>query len=228
MKKASNKKGTCAYCGEEDWITEDHIPPQCIFPKPRTTALIVAPCCESCRDGWSKHDEEFRRFVWSAAGAEEHPSFEKAAEKIMSSIKRPEAQNYKNRVLSSIEDMGAYSEEGNFIGNEPLMKLEWDRIERVLMRIVRGLFFLRNKKLIPEDHDLIIKAPGVELFMELEKYPFKQIASICDGIFRYWLYEGVDDEKTSSFWLMSFCDSIWILGYICPTKDAIKSLNQSA
>lgn len=167
-------------------------------------------------------DEEFRRFVWSAAGAEEHPSFEKAADKIISSINRAdEGEGYRNRVLSSIENIEMYSEAGGFMGKEPMMKREWDRFERVLARIVRGLFFLRNKKLIPVDHELIIKAPDVKLFIELEKYPFEHIASICDGIFRYWLYE----EKTSSLWLMSFCDSTWIVGYICPAKNTTKSLN---
>ncbi|WP_146086258.1 hypothetical protein [Methylobacter tundripaludum] len=226
MNNVSNKKGICAYCGEEKGITDDHIPPQCIFPKPRTTALIVVPCCEPCRVGWSMDDEEFRRFVWSAAGAEEHPSFEKAADKIISSINRLEAQDYRNRVLSSIGDIEMYSEAGSSVGNQPMMKLEWDRVERVLTRIVRGLFFQRNKKLIPDDHELIIKAPDVKLFNVLDKYPFEQIANICDGVFRYWLCE-LNDDKTHSLWLMSFCDSIWVLGYICPTKNAIKSLNQT-
>ena len=206
-------------------VTDDHIPPQCIFPRPRTTGLIKVPCCEPCRKGWSKDDEEFRRFVWSAEGVEKHPSFEKAADSVISSIKKPEAKSYRNRVLSSIEDIEVYSEAGIFLGIQPRMKLEWHRIEGVLRRIVRGLFFLKNKQLIPEDHELIIKIPDVKLGNEINKFPFKQIANICDGTFRYWLYES-NDEKSSSLWLMSFCDSIWVLGYIRPTKNANKTVYQ--
>lgn len=227
MKNVPRKKGICAYCGKERRITDDHIPPQCIFPKPRTTDLIRVPCCEPCRKGWSKDDEEFRRFVWSAEGAEGHPSFEKATDKVISSIKKPEAKNYRNRVLSSIEDIEVYSESGIFIGIQPGMKLEWIRIEGVLKRIVRGLFFLKNNKLIPEDHELIIKIPDEKLGNEINKFPFKQLANICDGTFRYWLYES-NDEKSSSLWLMSFCNSIWVLGYIRLTKNANKSLDQTA
>lgn len=217
MKNTPNKRGICAYCGKEDRITKDHIPPQCIFPKPRTTDLIWVPCCEPCREGWPKDDEEFRRFVWSAEGADEHPSFEKAADKVISSIKKPEAKSYRNRVLSSIEDVEVYSESDIFLGIKPGMKLEWIRIEGVLQRIVRGLFFLKNEKLIPDDHELIIKIPDEKLGNEINKFPFKPIANICDGTFRYWLYEP-NDGKSSSLWLMSFCNSIWVLGYIRPKK----------
>lgn len=218
LKKNEPKKtGTCAYCGKTCKVTEDHIPPQCIFPKPRTTGLIKVPCCEPCRVGWSKDDEEFRRFVWSADGAEQHPSFEKAANSIISSIQRPEANGYASRVMNSMEDLEAYSEADIFLGIKPTMRLDWPRIEGVLKRIVRGLFFLKNKQLIPDDHELIIKSPGEKLGYELNKILFTQIDNICGRTFCYWLHEP-EDAKTSSLWLMSFCDSIWVLGYIRPVR----------
>ncbi|TYQ25934.1 hypothetical protein PseudUWO311_13375 [Pseudanabaena sp. UWO311] len=201
-------------------MTEDHIPPQCIFPKPRTTSLIKVDCCESCRKGWSKDDEEFRRFVWSAEGAEKHPSCDKAVDSIFSSIRRLESKHYKNRVVNSLEDVEAYSEGGIFLGIKPATKLEWHRIEGVLKRIVKGLFFLRNSHLIPNDHELIIKIPDLELGNELSRLPFEEIDNICDGIFRYWLYEQNDGSSTS-LWLMSFCQAVWALGYIRPVRSPI-------
>jgi len=209
------KSRKCAYCGDVGSMTEDHIPPQCIFPKPRTTSLIKVDCCEPCRKGWSKDDEEFRRFVWSAEGAEKHPSFDKAVDSIISSITRPESKYYKNKVMNSLEDVEAYSESGIFLGVKPATKLEWHRIERVLERIVKGLFFRKNKQLIPSNHELIIKIPNLELGNELCQFPFEEIENICDGIFRYWLYEQ-NDESFTSLWLMSFCQTVWVLGYIRP------------
>lgn len=217
MKNEPKKTGTCAYCGKTSKVTEDHIPPQCIFPKPRATGLIKVPCCEPCREGWSRDDEEFRRFVWSAAGAEKHPSFEKAADTIISSIQRPEAKGYASRVLNSLEDVNVYSEAGIFLGIEPAMSLDWPRIEGVLKRIVRGLFFHKNKQLLPDEHELIIKVPGERIGNELVSLPFTQIGDICDKIFCWWVYEP-EDAKSSSLWLMSFCDSIWVLGYIRPVR----------
>lgn len=217
MKNEPKKTGTCAYCGKTSKVTEDHIPPQCIFPKPRTTGLIKVPCCEPCREGWSKDDEEFRRFVWSAAGAEKHPSFEKAADTIISSIQRPEAKDYASRVLNSLEDVNEYSEA---LGIEPKMRLDWPRMEGVLKRIVRGLFFLRNKQLIPDEHEIIIKKVeklDKKIVKELDEMPFTQIADICDRTFCYWVHEP-EDAKSSSLWLMSFCDSILVLGYIRPVR----------
>lgn len=212
------KTGMCAYCAGVGLVTEDHIPPQCIFPKPRTTSLIKVDCCEPCREGWSKDDEEFRRFVWSAEGSEEHPLFSKALDSIISSITRPESKRYRNKVMSSIEDAEVYSEGGAFLGIKPTTKLEWDRIEGVLKRIVRGLFFRRNKQLIPSNCELMIKIPDSGLGNELTRFPFEEIENVCDGIFRYWLYEQ-NDEVSSSLWLMAFCQSIWVLGYIRPVRN---------
>ena len=213
------KYGICAYCMKEDGTTKDHIPPQCIFPKPRATELIWVPCCESCREGWSEDDEEFRRYIWSAEGVEGHTSFEKASNQIISSIKRPEAKLYRNKILSSISSREEYSESGIFLGNKTLMEIEWDRIERVLKRIVRGLFFKENNQLIPGDHEVIIKSYDKNIFDEVDKFQFKKMANVCDGIFQYWLCKPNNEENTS-LWIMVFCNSTPYLGYIRSIKNA--------
>jgi hypothetical protein len=53
------KSGQCAYCGKKQPVTDDHIPPKNLFPKPRGSNLITVPCCEFCRKGWSENDEYF-------------------------------------------------------------------------------------------------------------------------------------------------------------------------
>jgi hypothetical protein len=123
-------------------------------------------------------------------------------------------------VMNSLEDVEAYSEGGIFLGIKPAMSLEWPRMEGVLKRIVKGLFFRRNNQLIPSDHELIIKIPDLELGNKLSRLPFEEVENICDGVFRYWLCE----QNDRSLWLMSFCQTVWVLGYIRPVQNANNSV----
>jgi hypothetical protein len=52
----------CVYCGATENLTEDHVPPQCLFPKPRPR-LIKVPACKACHAPTSKDDEYFRMGV---------------------------------------------------------------------------------------------------------------------------------------------------------------------
>ncbi len=49
----------CIYCGRpaEDG---DHVPPQCIFPRPLPADLITVPSCRVCNRRFSVDDEYFR------------------------------------------------------------------------------------------------------------------------------------------------------------------------
>jgi 5-methylcytosine-specific restriction endonuclease McrA len=56
------KQKSCAYCHATDDLTDDHIPPQNLFPKPRPSNLnlITVPACRKCNGSASKDDEYFR------------------------------------------------------------------------------------------------------------------------------------------------------------------------
>jgi hypothetical protein len=51
--------GVCIYCGKtaED---VDHVPPKCLFQKPRPSGLVKVPCCKKCNRRFGIDDEYFR------------------------------------------------------------------------------------------------------------------------------------------------------------------------
>lgn len=50
----------CVYCGRPEGGTDDHIPPENLFGKPRPPDLIKVPACLTCNRSCSKDDEYFR------------------------------------------------------------------------------------------------------------------------------------------------------------------------
>jgi hypothetical protein len=70
MKRVRHDKGECYLCGTPA-TTQDHIPPKCMFPKPRPTDLITVPSCCACNDKTKLDDEYFRLVV--AAGSRDSP-----------------------------------------------------------------------------------------------------------------------------------------------------------
>ena len=52
--------GTCTYCGERARITQEHVVPECLFPKPLPLNMVTVGTCFSCNNGKSKDDAYLR------------------------------------------------------------------------------------------------------------------------------------------------------------------------
>lgn len=65
----SRKPEFCALCAGEA-CTEDHVPPQNLYPKPRrpNLQLHTVPACKSCNNGASTDDEELNMIVGVSVG----------------------------------------------------------------------------------------------------------------------------------------------------------------
>src|ERR1700676_4159588 len=68
-----NKVGECIYCGETRQLTSDHVPPRCLFSKPRPP-LVTVPCCLDCNREFGKYDEYFRLAITTGINREAFPN----------------------------------------------------------------------------------------------------------------------------------------------------------
>lgn len=57
------KTGICALCGSSGTVTREHVPPKCLFIKPRPTNTITVPLCKMCNHSYHLDDEYFRVFA---------------------------------------------------------------------------------------------------------------------------------------------------------------------
>lgn len=80
--------GVCIYCGKtaED---VDHVPPKCLFQKPRPSGLVKVPCCKKCNRRFGIDDEYFRdSLALSTYEAAEPPELKTLHEAVRRSLLR--------------------------------------------------------------------------------------------------------------------------------------------
>jgi hypothetical protein len=135
----SKKKGVCVLCGRRGELTRDHIPPKSIFPK--DTPRITIFSCERCNQGSSKDDEFLRLLLTFPLGASDMPEVKPLIEPTLRSFGKQEAAKYASSILGSVRSIEVTTPGGLFVGRHPALPIRRDRLECILRKIVRGLFY---------------------------------------------------------------------------------------
>ncbi|HEY9826876.1 MAG TPA: hypothetical protein V6D19_15665 [Stenomitos sp.] len=209
------KNGRCAYCAEIRPLTNDHIPPQNLFPKPRSSDLITVPCCETCQAGWSKDDEYFRAAILSSAKVSEGSLAQGAIDSLGRSLRRKEQKGFSRTILRSIKEVEIVTEAGILLGKEPVFQLDIERIGRVAQRIIRGLFFHEKGYSLPSGYEVFVRIQQFGLKPILEQLPgvhFPQLRIVQNGIFSY-TFKETEEDQNSSIWLLFFYKELPLLGF---------------
>jgi hypothetical protein len=193
------KPGLCVYCGEARELTRDHVPPRCLFSKPRPQNLITVPCCNNCNRGLSKHDEYFRIAIAAGIDKEKFPNEFADSVRAINSLIRPSSQGFARLLLQ------------NYERDTSSLTFDMPRIEIVLYRIARGLFYHNKAERLPGtiafvsrsvDSSLSINSNGRELIDRLEG----NLITIGQGIFRYAFEPFEPPDPFGTVWLMRFYD----------------------
>jgi hypothetical protein len=133
----------------------DHIPPRCLFSRPLPSNLITVPACTKCHGEMSKDDEYLRVALQMREGIEEHPDVIKSRPTLLRSLEKPEAVGMRKSLLASILVAEQCTPSGIFIKNGLAMKTRMDRVDRVVARIVRGLFYKHKGYVVPSGYDVV-------------------------------------------------------------------------
>jgi len=141
--------GICAYCGQTKPVTDDHVPPKNLFPKPRPSDLITVPICDECNCGTSTDDEYFRLVVSMQFRAAQHPDAQRVLSAVYRSLERPEARGLRIAFLNRVREVSLISRLGLYVGKTGVYEVDHPRLERVAERIVRGLFFHHTGEPVP-------------------------------------------------------------------------------
>ena len=203
----------CVYCGSLENLDYDHVPPKGIFPKPRPDGLITVRSCKPCNGGASKDDEYFRMMLCLRDDVGESPEAQKNWSSILHSLEREQAIGMRTALLKSIHPVQAMTWSGIYVGEMTGYHVNLDRINRVISRTVRGLYFLEQKRRMPEDHDVsvwcdetLIKLHGEKLayFQEKINLPLESLAPkvIGPGVFHYRFF--FFEDGLWSIWKLSF------------------------
>ena len=218
------KKKNCIYC-DKPATTKDHVPQECFFPKPAPKNLITVPSCFDCNNSFAD-DENYVRTVLASARLNDIPN--SPVEKIWNQkVQRSLQKNPKvlKEVFKSFLPIDVYH--GSiYFGKRPGFRCDRERVDRIMGKIVKGLFYFENKKPLP--NDFIVKvflSPN-----EDDKIPNEIKESICTSIikcvskdvFKYRTIH-LPEDPNYSVWVLNFYDSY--LNFICLTWKELKSNN---
>jgi hypothetical protein len=156
----SKKSETCYLCGEllEEEISRDHWPPSQFFPKNlrkkhKPNALITLPSHIACNKK-IELDEEY--FYVSLAPLSEDPYIQKA---IHEDLKRKFKDPRKLPLYRMVEKEFRETTDAGLYYPAPKLtkKFNRKRVENVIWKIVRGLYFYETGSFLPEKSDRYIR-----------------------------------------------------------------------
>lgn len=151
------RTGECVYCGRFLPLTNDHIPPQALCGKPRPSDLVVVPSCEQCNCGASKDDEYFKTMMVLKDRAGSHPEAVAIRDSAFRGLAKPKKTKFTRRILGSIRQVTIRTPTGLHVGKAPGFDVDLVRLDRVVARVTRGLFWHHHDHVrLPDDHEVVV------------------------------------------------------------------------
>ena len=218
MKKAEK----CYICGKPA-TTFDHIPPKSLFPKDFQYKGVKVPACKGCNNATSK-DDEYLRDCFSMTGWNKEAR-QVFLEGVRPSYLRSYAMLQKvtkhQKILDSMSKIDIKTPSGIFLKQVTGMKMKSDRIENALRKIVKGIYYHRYKKSIPEDYTLKVYFQptdiGTELLNEAKKKGALN-AGRYGNVFSYMGFTVSEDEFVGVWWLSIYQTHAAIIMVDSPSK----------
>lgn len=204
MKSLRNGEN-CYLCGAVA-TTYDHIPPKSLFPKGFQYKGVKVPACKECNNASSKDDEYLRDCFAMTSGIQE--ARQVFAEGVRPSYLRPYSTMQQvtkhQRILNSMAKINVTTPNGIVIKQVTGIKMKSDRIENALRKIVKGIYFNRYRKSIPENYTLKVYFQPADIGLELLDIAKKKgglNVGRFGNIFSYMGFITKEDEFVGVWWL---------------------------
>jgi hypothetical protein len=195
----------CIYCGQPA-DTREHIPPKQFFKGVPEESLIVVPSCLICNRGFQKDEDFFRQF-WVSMLMDRSPTAGDLMNgQVSRSIQRTPALGWQMFKQMSLVDL--VTPTGIYVGKGTAFKItdvDRKRIDRIVVKIIKGLFYNHFQKTIPEDWLIEVYwiTPQIEKKLGLQQLAQKLKWNVIkEDTFAYG-FDFVPDTH-QSMWLMDF------------------------
>ena len=203
----------CTYC-DGPAASDDHVPPKLLFPLTAKKDLIAVRSCIRCNGGASRDDEYLRSILVVENRAATHPEARAAYAVLKRSLRKPEAKGWNRSFYGSLQLMDAVSPSGDVLGAVPTKRASRERIDRVVARVVRGLFREHSRQRLPPSYLVhVVPGPGFGCdesevgdlgWIRSHLGRVAQYERGTDAAFRYRFRTADDDARTSVWWLQFY------------------------
>lgn len=158
------EKTICYLCGQLKETTLDHLPPKFLSPNSPDTEFAMVPACKECNNGYSWAESKFRDFVAAAATGSGNKSADDAHDAALRNYQRsPIARLFVGpskdliRVFQAMKKVDIFSKSGKiYLGKGVRLSVPNDPdYEKVLIKIAKGLHFLKTGSIIPTNYRVL-------------------------------------------------------------------------
>jgi hypothetical protein len=205
----------CPYCCIRPGTTKDHVIPKCLFPDPLPNGinLPTVKACAECNNVNKSDDDTYLRDVLVTDIA---CSAKPAARGILlgeaNRAMRRNQSTFARGVLNTVRHVQLQTPSGLYVGTGYTAEVDLRRMHRIFAKITRGLFFKRNKELLPRDILFTTMRVDVDTSAQMSRAPGltwyfpPKLGDVFACIYCLGAHETYD-----TLWLMGFYDQFCIV-----------------
>jgi len=224
---AKKRKGQCVYCGsEKSKLTEDHIPPKALCAKPYPTDIVKVPSCRSCNVGASLDDEYFKTIMVLKDGAGSHPEAVGIRDSVFRGFQMHQKLGFARSIVHGIRLVDVRTMAGLYLRPQAAFDVNLGRVDRVVARITRGLFWYHKRDRLPDQFDVAVcseeglsgldnrnvQAIREEVIIPVLNNPEHAVGR---GVMHYWHAFATDHAHVSA-WLYEFYGDVRFIALVVP------------
>jgi hypothetical protein len=211
----SKKDLGCAYCPDEA-STRDHVPCRKFFPEPRPSNLITVPSCARCNNSISNDEEYFLIRVLAIAGAATEESAAVLKQRF-STVLTPRRLQRIRELAGAVRMTPVTSPGGVYLGHAPMFSMDAHRMNHVLEKVVRGLYYHEFRRRVPEGLGVaadieparrLLRAPAVQAMLDA---PSRRRGVT---VFEYKIQAPVVDKPELAVFFMTFFGRVLAIGAV--------------
>lgn len=207
MSKPLRDESACVYCGAPA-TTKDDVPPRAIFPG-RPKSLRV-PACASCNNGASKDDEYFALVM-----SRKHRDRSQPVGAVEVALRMERAHRRSAGLRATVDPHTVFiaprTPAGIVLPLQSWTMVNMERVERVLARLVRGIYWYRTGERLPKDLRIVavskddLKPEQVKWLFDLKPAEWDR-GHVGRGevVFRYQVTRYEPFGKYGTLWLLGF------------------------
>lgn len=209
--KEENKENICHLCGKsiaKEDFSKEHLPAKQFFPKEiriqENLNLLTIPSHWECNEGYSKDEEHFYFSLYPIV----KESKASISDVVHSDLKNKTQEPQKIFIRTLLKNFSVCTEGGIYL---PTGKYEYSidkyRIQRVVLKIIQGLFFHHNQVFLPigkiKHYDMCLDEGEVFEVFKIS-WPCSVLTYRCKQVFSYKYFF----DENRHYWTLLFWDAV--------------------
>jgi len=141
------------FCGKDKSfgpMSKEHFVPKALWDGERPQHTKTCPAHKSCNESFAGDNDYFRDVLVSEAGTKAHPEAQKLH---VGKLKR-KIENQIGSMRTVFEDVAlrpVITPGGLYLGHAPMFRVDWPRINRVLLNVMKGIYYTAKGDPLPPD-----------------------------------------------------------------------------